>query len=149
MGTVSSFLLFVILVVYAYYKLSIMINKKAVDILSAVKQDFFEPEYTFGSKQGFNIAVAVFDPFDPSSYRQLDRSYGQVRFLKFSWGPNDKGEFETRMTQIQTHECSEEDFGIPGNNADSKFWPITQSQKIIHQAAKNLFVCVDPEEMVV
>ena len=80
MGTVSSFLLFVILIAYTYYKFNIMLEKKAVDILSAVKQDYFQEDYTFGSKQGFNIAVAVFDPFDPSSYRQLDRSYGQVRF---------------------------------------------------------------------
>ena len=80
MGTVSSFLLFVILVIYTYFKCGIMVDKKAVNILSAVKQDYFEPEYTFGSKQGLNIAVAVFDPFDPSGYRRLDRSYGHVRF---------------------------------------------------------------------
>ena len=80
---------------------------------------------------------------------QLDRSYGQVRFQKFSWGPNDKGEFETKRSNIQTHKCTEEEIGIPANNAKAKFWPIAQSQEIIHGAAKHLFVCVDPEEMVV
>ena len=94
-GTVSSFLLVILLIVYTYYKFDIMLGKKDVDIISAVKENYFKPEYTFGAKQGFNIAVAVLNPYDPSSYKQLDRSYGHVRFKKFSWGPNDKGEFET------------------------------------------------------
>ena len=79
-GTVNSFLLLIFLIIYTYYKFDIMQGKKDVDILSAVKENYFKPEYTFGSKQGFNIAVAVFDPFDPSSFKQLDRSYGHVRF---------------------------------------------------------------------
>ena len=80
MGTVNSFLLLIVLIVYSYYKFDIMLGKKDVDILSAVKENYFKPDYTFGSKQGLNIAVAVFDPFDPSNYKQLDWSYGQVRF---------------------------------------------------------------------
>ena len=68
-GTVNSFLLLIFLIVYTYYKFDIMLEKKDVDILSAVLEDHFQADYQFKSNHGLNVAVAVSDPFDPSSFK--------------------------------------------------------------------------------
>lgn len=117
MGTVSSFLLFVMIVAYTYYKCDIMLAKKDVDIISAVKQNYFNTDYKFSSKQGLNIAIAAFNPFDPSDYRHLDRSYGYIRFKKYNWGLNAAGEFFDKTSDIATHECTEEEMGVLGSGS--------------------------------
>ena len=69
MGAISSIFLLVVLIIYAYYKFNILMEKKDVDILSAVLEDHFQADYQFKSNRGLNVAVAVFDPFDPSTYK--------------------------------------------------------------------------------
>ena len=93
MGTINSFLLLIILFAYTYYKFNIITYKKDVDIVSAVKENHFKPDYIFNAEKGLNIAIAVFTGFDPSSFKQLDEAYGRIRFQKWKWGPNANGEF--------------------------------------------------------
>ena len=50
MGTFCSFLLFIILIAFTGYKVSILERKKSVDILQAVNKNRFDVEYTFGAK---------------------------------------------------------------------------------------------------
>ena len=69
MGAITSFILLVAIDIYMYYKFDIMLEKKDVDILSAVLEDHFQADYEFKSNQGLNVAVAVVDPFEPSSYK--------------------------------------------------------------------------------
>ena len=80
MGAFFTIMLGVILLGFTYYKYDIMQTRKDVDILSAIKTDHFGPDYKFGFEQGLNVAVAVFNPFDPSSFQHLDHTYGRVRF---------------------------------------------------------------------
>ena len=69
MGAINSFFLLIVLLIYTYYKFDIMLEKKDVDILSAVQRDHFQADYEFKADRGLNVALAVFDPFDPSSYK--------------------------------------------------------------------------------
>ena len=117
MGALSTFLLFVMLSAYTYYKCDIMLNKKDVEIISVVKQNYFKTDYKFSNKQGLNIAVAALDPFEPSQYKQLDHSYGLIRFRKFQWGLNAAGEFEDNTSDIATHVCTEEELGVSGDGS--------------------------------
>ena len=59
MGALCSFMLLFVMLWYSYYKVDIMLEKKSVDILSAINENGIKNEYIFGAKQGFNIAVGV------------------------------------------------------------------------------------------
>ena len=65
MGALCSLLLSVIIIVYAGYKISILEGKKSIDIVQAVQEHYFDDTHVFSNKQGLNIAVAVFNPFEP------------------------------------------------------------------------------------
>ena len=142
MGAISSLFVISLLLVYTYYKFTIMDRKKDVDILSAVRENHFGLDHVFGNDQGLNIAVAVFQPFDPSTLMQLDHSYGRIRFQKFFWGPTENV-FEVGVEEIDSHACTPEELGITSNE-NQKFWQITEAQEIILEAAQGTFVCVDP-----
>ena len=80
LGTFCSFVLLICLIAYAGYKASVLERKQSVDILTAVVEDYYDDSYVFGADQGFNIAVYVVNPFDPTTFQALDPTYGRVRF---------------------------------------------------------------------
>ena len=68
MGTVCSFTIFIVLIVYAQYKINILLNKQSVDILTTVYEDFFfDKSQAIGMEQGLSIAVSVYNPTLPST----------------------------------------------------------------------------------
>ena len=71
-GALCSILLFIILLLYTGYKISILEGKKGIDIIQAVKENHYDHTYEFSAEQGFDIAVAVFNPADPSSIYGVD-----------------------------------------------------------------------------
>ena len=64
------------------YKISILSDKKNIDIVQAVKENHFDDSHVFSAKQGLNIAVGVYQPNDPSTLQLIDPSYGRIRFNK-------------------------------------------------------------------
>ena len=82
MGAFCSIMLFIILIAYAGYKISILEGKKSVDILQAVKEKHYDDSYVFQAEQGINFAVAVKDSV---SFHTIDPSYGRIAFNKASW----------------------------------------------------------------
>ena len=90
MGAACTILLAVILITYGGYKASILEGRKSVDILSAVQEDHYDEEFVFSGEQGFNVAVAVVDPFaSPDQLEQVDPSYGRIVFSTLEWGKDD------------------------------------------------------------
>ena len=81
-------MLFIILIAYAGYKISILEGKKSVDILQAVKEKHFDDSYIFQAERGLNIAVAL---KDNESFHTIDPSYGRIVFHKKSWMVNEDG----------------------------------------------------------
>ena len=77
MGTICSFLLYFILLAYAYQKLDILMGRKDVDILSATKEKYFDGSETFGAEQGLNFAVAVPETFG-HNHNVIDPAYGSI-----------------------------------------------------------------------
>ena len=80
MGACCSFLLFLILISYAGYKVSVLEGKKSVDIVQAVLEDHFDSDFVYSAEEGLNFALAVFNPFDLTTLQSLDPSYGRIRF---------------------------------------------------------------------
>ena len=85
LGAICSILLLVCMLFYTGYKVSILNGKKSIDIVQAVKENHFDSNDKFGAAQGLNIAVSVFDTFDPTSYQLLDPSYGKITFTSLAW----------------------------------------------------------------
>ena len=111
---------------YGGYKFSVMEGKKSVDLVQAEIENHFDHTYAFGPENGLNVAVAVADPFDPSTYKPIDPAYGRVRFRKREWGPTEDGNFFMGYSEVESHPCTTEELGLTGT--DRKIWPVTELQ---------------------
>lgn len=58
-GAFCSLVLTIILIVYAYLKIDVLIEKKDVDIMRTVNDYHFADDEVFGYEEGFNVAVAL------------------------------------------------------------------------------------------
>lgn len=74
LGALCTVFLQVVLIAYTGYKVSILDAKKDVDILQAVKEDYFDNQYKFGAEQGLQVAIAVGNESNPGQV--LDPAYG-------------------------------------------------------------------------
>ena len=147
MGALCSITALIILITYAGYKLSIMEGKKSVDIVQAVIENHFDDEYVFDSEKGFNFAVAVFNPFDPSTHKLPDPQFGRIKVSKLTWGPDENGVFSISNIELDTHPCSPEELGLSGS--DHSIWPINESQKTGLETFRHLMYCVDKSQLAV
>ena len=128
MGTFCSFLLPLILIAYAGYKVNILQGKKSVDILQAVNKHYFDDEYTFGAKQGLDIAIGVTDYHRQDAYELIDPKFGKITFTVYSFGLNEEGLYEVFSEKVlQSHQCSLQELGLVGTG--HKFFPINQKQR--------------------
>ena len=93
MGALCSLLLLIIMISYAGYKVSILEGKKNIDVVQAVKERHFDDSHVFGSEQGLNVAVAVYNIFESHTHEHIDPSYGRIRFQKTQWSPTVDGDF--------------------------------------------------------
>ena len=83
-GALCSLLLFVVMIVFTGYKISILNDKKSIDIIQAVKENHYDEHHVFSAKQGLNFAVGVYWGVDPSTNQLLDPSYGRLKFTKYT-----------------------------------------------------------------
>ena len=88
MGSLLSFVMFLMVCVFAYLKIEMGITKEGVDIASATYDSYFDDEYVFSSKDGLNFAMA-FTAYDDVEEMILDPSYGKIVFNSYSWGQTD------------------------------------------------------------
>ena len=79
MGTVLSFLSFIILLGYTGQKIEILYSKKDVDIALNIKDHHFGVDHIFSGEQGLNIAVA-FSGFDTVTENILTPDYASLKF---------------------------------------------------------------------
>ena len=93
-GSVCTLMIFLVTILYALQKMDVIISKKDVDILSTVKEGFFDDDYVFSHENGLGIAVA-FTGYNNEREWSLDPSYGNLVFNSFSWGVSDDGSYFT------------------------------------------------------
>ena len=87
-GSLVSILVFIIVMMYAYIKCDVWIEKKDVDIMATKLADYLPYDYKFDYDQGLNLAIA-FTSFDNNPDPILDKSYGELIFRAWEWGKND------------------------------------------------------------
>ena len=112
-----------------------------------VEENHFDDSHVFEAKSGLNIAVGLFHPWQEYTLTPIDPSYGSLRFTKFSWGIDEAGESIGEAKVLIPHECTPEELGITGQKHE--FWPIEKSQASMLEKGKNLFLCVDKNELAV
>ena len=86
MGTFCSIFLLALMTVYTGYKISVLQGKKSIDIIQALRENHFDDSHVFSAEQGFNVAVAIFNPMNPDTLQPIDPAYGRVRFSRTKWG---------------------------------------------------------------
>ena len=123
-GIFCTFVLLCILSIYTYYKVNIMLEKKAEDIVSAVIENEFDDTDQFGTEQGLNLAVGIASILDDSTWQQIDPSYGRIRFGMTNLTRDDNGEFRVRRDVLDSHVCTREELGLSGAKEESQFWPV-------------------------
>ena len=94
-----------------------------------------------------NIAVGLFDPFDPETLQDIDPSYGRIKISTQKWEPNDIGYLRSERTELKSHKCSSEELGL--TESPGKFWEIKNGQDKITSLFQHLFLCVDQAELLV
>lgn len=60
------------------------------------------------------MAMAVTNPFDPSTHHVLDPQFGRIRFRSFGWGQHEDGNFYLYTEELKSHNCSPEELGLAG-----------------------------------
>ena len=81
MGSACSLLLWMLMIMYALYKVSILESRRQVDILQTVDKEYFDENYTFGARQGLSIGANVVDVYDQRTfYEPIDWRYGTLSF---------------------------------------------------------------------
>ena len=84
-GSFMSLILIGILLLFTYLKADVLINKKDVDVLSTINDNFYTPDDIINSENGFRVAAA-FTAFDSNKEVILDPTYGELVFKHYYWG---------------------------------------------------------------
>ena len=129
--------------------MDVMISKKDVDILSTIKDRYFDDNFVFSYKNGLNFAVA-FTAYDGERDWILDPSYGSLIFNSYSWGANEDGTFFTERKKLNSHFCTDYEFGL-NNAADdgegAKFLPPDYTSAGYIELYKKKFICLNEEDI--
>ena len=101
-GSLCSFILIILVCMFTYLKIDVLVNKKDVDIMSTINDNFYTPEDVLSYKSiGFNIA-AGFTAFDSETEDILDPTYGEIVFNHYYWGEQEDGTYKAGRKRIET-----------------------------------------------
>ena len=147
MGLFLSVIMSVILILYAYLKVDVLIKRRAVDIMSTVDLNKFSPDDVFGSKNGFNLAIAL-TAYDNNPLPILDPTIGEIVFHHTTWGPNDNELIKLGVNSFESHTCSRAELGLEdSSDGSSRFFPIVESMKKEVDLYSKKFKCADESEL--
>ena len=80
MGTFCTLLLLMTMIAFTGYKVSVLEERKSEAVLQVIEKDHFDDNDSFGADQGLNVAIAVVNPFDQSTFETIDPRYGSIVF---------------------------------------------------------------------
>ena len=110
-GTLFTFLLFLIVSGYAILKFNTLITLKDVDIIYAETDSFYTFNDTYTYENGFNFAVA-FTKYDNVMEPILEPEYGELVFTHYNWGQTEESNESGRKKIKTTHACTKKELGI-------------------------------------
>ena len=145
-GSILSLIILALTILYAWMKVDILLNKKDVNILSTINDQFYSANDIFNfTEHGFNLAVA-FTAYDSNPEPILDPTYGEIQFNKFRWGPSDDG-FGSGRIRIPSHSCSREELGLSFDRSKAMFMPVYAPSADEVKFYEKKFQCADQENL--
>lgn len=144
-GTLFSFLTLCLLIGYTVQKCEILINRKDVDILYAVRRDFFSDEQKFTGRQGFNVAVGL-TGFDDVKENILLPEYAEIKFAYAAWSVKDDNIEYDGLHFIQSHPCTDAELGLEGTG-HAEFMPIQERSLAYVNLYKRKLLCIERHEL--
>ena len=105
-GALLAVILVTILMAYGSFKAEIMIDYEDIKITEPIMNGYFEPDFSHGSKNGFQVAFGAVSYTDPTA-APIDESYGRVVAYEISWGF--EGTDIVRQ-ELKTRKCTGKDF---------------------------------------
>ena len=145
-GSIISLVILALTLLYAYMKTDVLLNKKDVNILSTINDQYFTPNDTFTFEDnGFNLAVA-FTAYDSNPEPIIDPRYGTLEFNKYGWGPSADG-FGNGRTPIKSHTCTREELGLEEDRSASMFMPVYPPSAGEVEFYHKKFDCADKENL--
>ena len=81
-----------------------MIQKKSIDVLESVRENYISDDEIFGTEQGFNIAIGFTgwgESAEALKTEHLDKSYGELKFMASEWSVSEDQEFTTSFYEIE------------------------------------------------
>ena len=142
MGAACTILVVLVTLMYGGYRASILHARSDVDVMASIQKDYHDMDYTFGAEQGLNLAVAVFNGFDPSAFI-MDPTYGKIQFWKISTVFDDAGVPRIVPDEIEPHTCTEDE--LLGDNA--KFHQFNSDTEKQAKLLYPFFLCVNPQDL--
>ena len=145
MGTFCTLIWVAIIVMFAWQKTDILINKKSVSILSTTKDLYYSDQDEFKFKDGLNIAVA-FTAFDNVTEWSLNPRMGELVITSYEWGIED-GKPWTDRKPVSYHNCTREELSLDGDGSDARFYPTHGSSHSSVDFYWRKMLCLDKNEL--
>lgn len=144
MGAFASFIVWIVVIAYAYIKVDVFIQKKDVDIMQSLEKNALSTDDVFSNQEGLNFAIA-FTAYDGEEEPILDKKYGEIVFKEYTWGNREDGTFFVSYNRLPMHTCSPEELGTTAENDDeSAFFPLDEDRQREVKTYQKKFTCVDP-----
>lgn len=144
-GAIFSLLLTSMLTFFMVYKASYIYHKDGYQMMSTVKENFFQPHERFGLADDFAFAVALVDYMDLDG-EPLDPSFATLEIIAREWGYNTDGSSYRRDKILDTHYCSQEELGLTKDSSNSKFMPLNTSSESTFRKTSSKYLCIKDED---
>ena len=104
-GSIFTFILFIIVGLYTYQKTNIMIGRTDDHVMTSIQDSFFDLDYKFDYKHGLNIAAAL-TAFDDEKENTLSPDIGRIVFKQYHWGVDTNEKYFVTTDYLPAHVCS-------------------------------------------
>ena len=109
MGVCFTILLNLIMGIFWFQKLTVLIEKKDVDVTSVLVESYLDQTYKFDTEQGFFLAAAITEYDSNTEIIEEPEVYGELIFEHYGWGYED-GFYGSKP--LVNHQCSREELGF-------------------------------------
>ena len=106
MGSFLTILTSLIVLCFFYTKFVAWQNQGDIDIITTLKESYFDYNEKFSSEDGFFIAAALTE-YNTNRTITEDKRYGELVIEHYTWGDN-----VYKESKIDNHYCSDEELGL-------------------------------------
>ena len=145
-GAVCTVIMLLGVVLYAYLKLDVLLNKKDVTLLARTDEFEYMDIDNITHANGFNIAVG-FTSYDNSTAWQLDSTYGELVFNSYSWGLNLDGSYYLIRKELEKRNCTKAELGLTDKDGETVFLPIHETNRNWLDLYHRKLQCLNREDL--